>query len=633
MDFFYIGIMKKKPLLITIACLAVAFISLFFFVKAKYFRKADTNEITQFVKDFSYQLNGNNTDSLRMYFAEPENAKVTLFLKVMQGKTGLNGKSAPLFKLSLDADNLKVLSANSDISVVQVPVFFLEDETRSGASVLDFTIRKVADHQYKFIKVKTDIFIKDYVAFESKIRVKKMPATVSYDALTLNAFKNAQTLKTKYDSVAWFDHVNKQTYYYVVKGKFNIDSINTDHFNPDCKMGLVGPQLQEIIPAEYDLIRNVNGTVDGLIEVQKSDKRGFYNLTGKLVVPVTYDQIFPLNGDDNLAVLRSGDDFFYLKSDTTISEKIAGFNLGNALPKIKFLNKSVKLTDSGSTNIMEFNSRERANALMIAPSFLVDLGLIENMHEFTNPLRKIDEDDAEASASLAINFYEIKHTNANWLESAFYSLYDDYVGGRGGLYQTKTVVLADQNKNRLMAFSASAYQGEEEGDGLSSDLCNENTITSLGDSLYEFKTTSSFEQTMLNGSIVNEGPCYHYLKVINGKLKAERTDRMFSCTKFVKLDDSYLKGCYIIDNKAVDHVTPELLRYMKNEIYASYGYRFKNQKWADIFETRFYNYYNSDGKTNVSVNDSLTAIDKYNINWIDQKLKQQQASALAANSR
>jgi hypothetical protein len=71
-------------------------------------------------------------------------------------------------------------------------------------------------------------------------------------------------------------------------------------------------------------------------------------------------------------------------------------------------------------------------------------------------------------------------------------------------------------------------------------------------------------------------------------------------------------------------VTPEMLRYMKNEIFADYRYQFKDKRWQDVFgEMDSYN--NRSGQdnrpNNVNVDDSLTVIDKYNINWITQKLK------------
>jgi hypothetical protein len=125
------------------------------------------------------------------------------------------------------------------------------------------------------------------------------------------------------------------------------------------------------------------------------------------------------------------------------------------------------------------------------------------------------------------------------------------------------------------------------------------------------------------------GPYYHYLYIKNGKLVALPNSRIFGCSKYVKLDDSYLQGCYIVNGKKVDHLTNEMLQYMKNEIYASYGYQFKTKAWNDIFDVRFYQELGD--RKNTNVDDSLSAIEKYNINWINQKLKGQGSNTLAAN--
>jgi hypothetical protein len=90
-----------------------------------------------------------------------------------------------------------------------------------------------------------------------------------------------------------------------------------------------------------------------------------------------------------------------------------------------------------------------------------------------------------------------------------------------------------------------------------------------------------------------------------------------------------LQGCYIVNGKKVDHLTNEMLQYMKNEIYASYGYQFKTKAWNDIFDVRFYQELGD--RKNTNVDDSLSAIEKYNINWINQKLKGQGSNTLAAN--
>ena len=104
------------------------------------------------------------------------------------------------------------------------------------------------------------------------------------------------------------------------------------------------------------------------------------------------------------------------------------------------------------------------------------------------------------------------------------------------------------------------------------------------------------------------------------------------------MDDSYLNGCYNLEvgtrynsqKKTIDHLTPEILRYMKNEIYADYRYQFKDKRWTDVFQPFYSDDSGTELKSNASVDDSLTTIDKYNINWINQKLKGTQEKSLAS---
>jgi len=103
------------------------------------------------------------------------------------------------------------------------------------------------------------------------------------------------------------------------------------------------------------------------------------------------------------------------------------------------------------------------------------------------------------------------------------------------------------------------------------------------------------------------------------------------------LDDSYLQGCYTMaensdqpKNIRVEaQATAEILEYMKNEIYASYHYHFKDEKWNTIFKSRFDNEY-VETPQNDDVKDSLTVIDKYNINFINAKLKAMQPKIQAS---
>ncbi|WP_295716456.1 WG repeat-containing protein [Mucilaginibacter sp.] len=636
--------MKTKPVVIVVIAVIVIAACGFLFIRSKNLVSPKKGEITQFLNAFNAQIKAGNIDSASLYFEDKQKSKlVKVLLSVLTNKTNTGGKAKPIFKVSLNTEDALITVVNPEFATALVVTSFNHDNLPTEKSSLLFTIHKIDNKQYKITQVNATDFVKDYIAYQNKVVNKTIPEKDIYSPITLAAFKTAEQLKARYDSVVWFDHINNKTYYYVVKGKlpenfYYQDDRKINH--DDFKIGLVNQELKEIIPAEYDLIHNINGTIEGLIEVEKADKRGLYNLDGKLVVPVDYDQIYPLKAGDNLAVVKNGENFFYLKADTTLSEKIVDFKIADIVSQIKTLGQSYTLTEESSKNVMEYNSRTQGTSLIIPPSYLTGLGIMPKFIDFPNPLRKIfsneDEDGGEGSRSIAVAFDGDKNDgDVNWFQSAYYTIVNDYLGGRGGLYTSKNLLVVDKKHNQILGFNTAVDLGEGEGFGSLSGACMENFTRAINDSLFEFKSTSYFYQPLLNEEeTLEEGPSYHYLQVKNGKLVDLKSERLFP-TQFIKLDDSYLQGCYTIitgpykssKKTTMDHVNQSLLQYMKNEIYASYKYKFKNQKWNDVFEYRF-----SQGDTtrNANVDDSLTTIDKYNISFINNKLNRQKNNTLAA---
>ena len=90
-----------------------------------------------------------------------------------------------------------------------------------GDASLTLKIKKIAPHQYKIIQVDARRFLGDYGSFENLVRNKTISEKDIYSAITLEAFKTADQLKTRYDSVIWFAHLNNKTWFYVVKGKWS----------------------------------------------------------------------------------------------------------------------------------------------------------------------------------------------------------------------------------------------------------------------------------------------------------------------------------------------------------------------------------------------------------------------------
>ena len=624
--------MKKKPVLITLGILAVLAIG-FFFVRGRYLNKPQKADVAQFINHFTESLAAGQVDSVSACFETNQHQKLIVRLvNIFSGKAGGGGKSDPVFRISLDAGKTKINILNNELAQAVIPVYFTHDSIPGLQSALVLKIRHSSSNIYKIVQIDARTLFGDIIAYEKKVKMKGLRDEDIFSSITLASFKTAKSLMSRYDSVVYFQHVSGKTYYYVVKGKYREYAYDDSVKKADrYKMGLVNPELKEIIPVKYDLVHNISGAIEGLIEVEDGDKRGFYDTDGKNVVPVEYQQIFPLEDDLNLALLRKDDDYFYLKKDFTLSDKLTDFKIGEELKKVKNFGSSFTLKDTESDDLMEYNDRENYTSLIVSPSYMVDLGILPKYIELPNHLRKpiISDDndgDGEGSEYYKVNFNGYKADGNNWFETAVYSIVDNYLGGRSGLYQSKDILVIDKKSNKITTYDAQAYFPARDGGGEFSGFCNDNVLRQLNDTLYELKATTIVGEKH-NGVMVDEVPRYNYLHMVKGKLEAIASNRLFGFTEFVKMDDTYLDGCYVLNGKSTDHITPELLEYMKNEIYASYGFRFKTAKWAREFE---YEFGYEDKDKHASVDDSLTDIDKYNINWITQKLKGVKGNTLAA---
>ncbi|MGZ3776329.1 MAG: YARHG domain-containing protein [Mucilaginibacter sp.] len=636
--------MKAKPVLIIFGALVLITVA-FLFVRSRNVARPQKNEVYQFLILFNAKLQAGNKDSLLNCFeVTQKSAVLNRLISVLSNKTGFKGTGSPLFNLVLDVDHADIKILNGELAEASVPVKFTSDSVAAKLTVLKLKVHKVSAGIYKIVQVDAKKMMADYIAYNNLVKSKSLTDKDIYSPITLAAFETAKQLQTKYDSVVWFAHVDQKTFYYVVKGKWlqdqdvfrHTDSTSVEPY----KMGLVGPDLKEIIPVEYDLIHNISGTFPGLVEVEKGYKRGFFDLQGKIVLPVSYDQIFPLDNDENLAVLRNGDDYFYLKKDMSVSDK-AYIKVGEFFPKLRKMADKFNLFDNAQAIITEYNSRLEHGAVYVAPSYLADMGIINKEEDFKNPLRKVDYESV--SADYNVDLTGNINDKSNWLQASFYSVRDYFLGGREEFYDRKNIVIVDKKRNRIFGrgFDTDYSPG---GDGSLQGACNINDIRQVNDSLFEVKTGAALYADLYDSTrAVTGGPYYHYLAVKNNKLLELPNNRTFGFTKYMKMDDSFLNGCYVIESgpfdgserqkTTIDHLTPEILRYMKNEIYADYAYKFKDKRWQSVFGD-MPSYYNRQAggpkEPNVSVDDSLTAIDKYNINWIVQKLKGAPSTTLAA---
>lgn len=632
----YIAYMKTKAITRIILPAIVIALCGFVLIRRQSKTSLEKEEIRHFLTGINNALVKVDSVRLQTYLADKNNPdEVYRLIAVLKGRYRQTyADITPKLKLyvSADTNHIDINVADSGITAT-IPVTFKSDYLKPKTSKLDLRVQKLSKNKYKIFEINTKSLTDDYTAYEDKAYVALEISRGKYQPITKKAFANAITLKTRYDSVIWFSHVKGKTYYYAVKGHWNFDSA----FDPQndslkkYKMALVGPNLKDVIPAGFDMIRSINGTFPGLVEVEKDHKHGFYNLDGKLIVPVQYDQVFPVKDSNNKAALRIGRDFYWLKNDYTISSK-TNLKIGEVF---SMLAPTPIFTGNADPtgNITEFNSDYEDGTISLPPSHLVDLNLTYNFAVFNNPLRK----EMQVSfSSFSSNFVKVikqtqrtetpKEEKGNWLKGILYSITEHFIRGRFEFYKTNNLVLIDEKHNQAYGqYIRSGYSRGELSMG-SPHYCNDYSVRAINDTLIEVKTSAATNISLYNKDLLAEMPIYHYIVLKNNRMDELKLNRLFSFTQYVKMDDQYLDGCYTYyanrgrSTSKVNQTTrlsKSGLLYMRNEIYANYHYKFKDNEWNEIF----YSMAAPGTKYLNNVDDSLTVIDRYNIQWIDQKLK------------
>jgi hypothetical protein len=632
--------MKIKPFLILAASAIILAACCILFIRSKNLSSSKSDEIVQYLTSFKKSFsNESGTQPLLDFFKDGRETKGVY--ETLEVLTGAPQEDRALqeggFKVDFNADKATVRFINAALSVATVPVTFSKDGLAKKYSQVYFTVQKTGLHQYKILKLDGRDFIIAHQNYSNYVEENRYPDKEVYTPATLSAFKDVAGLRAKYDSVIWFSHLNGKNWFYVINGKW--DFYNAFREDKDTaktyKMGLVNPQFKEIIPVGFDVVHNIGGTVPNLVEVEKDHKRGLYDLSGKVIAPVEYDQIMAVKNGRYLAALKKDDHFYWLRKDYTISDK-ADLRITDLLTQLKQA-PPFTVTKNPGNDVTEFNSRRMHGSIYIPPSYLVDLGLIPTIKVFENPLRRNVfafgasrsyrvERDGKAAAKV--------NGGGNWLLSLFYTIKNHYIDGRSGLYTAKNLVIIDKKRNKAYGSSVINAVSDNEGEPGSSADCMKYKVKALNDSLFEVMMPSRVLVKLLNGTTLYQMPFYHYLGLKKSRLFEQNTGRQFGFTKIRKMADSDLNGCYVYLVKAdkdnwkneQGSINQYVLQYMKNEIYASYNYDFKDATWAEIFGETLPDY----KAKNTNVDDSLTAIDKYNINFINSKLNTKKPNSLAA---
>ncbi len=461
--------------------------------------------------------------------------------------------------------------------------------------------------------------------------------------LSKNMLANIRSLREDYGDVLAYSEWDGILYYYIaskpLKGKYNVFSKeNLD----DAKIGLVMGNGQLVLQPLYDKIYNPNTTVIGGIVTEKGGLRGLFMPERSLYIEPTYDQIYPSSVDSVLAYVKKKGELGYLNQD---GEEVMDGYMQDMLASI--MNWQVSNEDANFVDVLmiddayTFKTDERlesANGVMLLPSYINEWGLEENGENDLIPTGK-DDLYYEGTYTNSVEVSEVQEVSTG-IWALVTDFMDHGIGIRSDYIRTKKYLVTVDNSNtpiekiKLSDASDDVYA-----------LCNINAKIKIIDQRVKNTDTQeeiissaqpynlvieTYTQGALNGyDKYDEAVSYSYIGVkYDGKTEQMATARIWDCTKFVFMDESYFKGCFAQGMNERDehgrstiqitqHLAAEDLDIMRNEIYAEYGYRFKSDKWDKYFANKPWYTPRFD-----NVDDQLNPYEKHNIALI-VKMKQE----------
>jgi len=443
---------------------------------------------------------------------------------------------------------------------------------------------------------------------------KNFEPNLPFDTIT----KIKKVLEKNYNQFIFYTLIDGNRLYYVTKGtgKFDLWDLN---FNAkkDYKVGVLNQNFKEIIPVEFDKVFNPNDIIDNAIVVQINNKFGIYSLDGKVILNPIYDNIYPSFHEEVMVQVKKDGKFGWIDKDgkenfDDNSQYAVSPMASDLILKWKAFRKNIAFlrTPVESDEYNEFTN----SGTLFTPCYIFGMGIMSEY--FPSVVMDKNTEYYMGSDSISAKILE-KKTFGDKVVGFVSDFFEQGVDARGYQMDQQNLVIVNDKLDTVSTLIVS--YGSNYG-----DYCFEPFYNFFGDTLVEVvkQVNWDFENHTL--------PLYEFYKIENnGQIKQLTTTRSFAYTKFVKIDESYFKGCYYknipedanYENNIMvyEYLTLEDLDLMRNEIFAEYGMKFKTDKWKMYFQK--YDWYKP---TYDNVDNRLTEIDKYNLKIIleiSEKLK------------
>ena len=374
--------------------------------------------------------------------------------------------------------------------------------------------------------------------------------------------------------------------------------------NPNkTRFGLGDTKGNIILPMEYDRIGNPGMIADDYMEICKSGKYGLYNYASKSLIKPEYDIIYPSGIMEYVAIGQKGNQLFKIYADG----KSKAFPKEQNPPSYSQLLKRYRYnaesdyyglwTETLALKEVDLTSDYYAfgSAIIVTPSYLTRLPFMPDYCASVSPeWSEFGDDSLDISVTNTRNHGE----NAAMLTS----FYQYVAEARGSVSQAK--YLTTVSKKNTVKASRKLFSFD---DYMLMNVCSENAaipkVRFLNDSLVEVK---NYKENTSPGIPYQWYTCYEYYSIgRDGSIK-DLGNGIFPMTASIKLNKTHFSGCFsrgmeedeIMHSEPydedmggipiyayTDHLSAEDLAYMRNEIYARHGMKFKNPEVTALFST------------------------------------------------
>ncbi|MFK7798976.1 MAG: YARHG domain-containing protein [Aureispira sp.] len=435
------------------------------------------------------------------------------------------------------------------------------------------------------------------------------------------AFKEQYELE--YDHVAYGMYLDSAYYFVVVNGDWSppmLGDAPVENMKGSYQMGLVNTQNEVLIPIKFDKIYNMGGTADNLFEVEVQGKRGLYNHQGQAILEVVYDAIYPATmADHTWAYWRTGKQFGVLYGDGSIETleqqpkdlvQNWEFHIGKK-PIFPFVNLK---------ELLEDNFDPISIGIFVYPAYLYDLQITPEYET-----RWIYD---HTSMGLNHSTADVKTLHKATNTTLLTTFKETFVESRDYQNIQQTIVTLNQEYQPVDSALIPSIQqypvcedSPTEVQARNNDTIEVVQVKHTSEQPYEYQTTRR----------------YYHLQA-DGQIQLLNTSSQYPAAQYTLLTEASFKGCFArkltkeeikarpeddyADFEVSNHLSVEDLQYMRNEIYARHGYKFKSAKWQERFaEESWYK------ATQDNVDALLSPLEKQNVQFLlryEKTLKEQE---------